>query len=101
MNDANDIFAGPTLSLVITRTEALGAPSFQWDLTMSAADAAGARRLGYRASGLMTGPVFSFASGPQVRDEFRDVWTTMNPQDRPDIREKMRSLVIGAAKNLT
>lgn len=68
---------------------------------MSALDHSGTRKLGYRASGLFTAPgQFIFESQPQVHDENRDVWTTMNLTDRPDIREQMRSKVIYATKKM-
>lgn len=57
---------------------------------MSAADASGSRELGYRAAGLIDHMGnLTFQSGPQVRDEHREVWTTMNDGDRPDIRKRM------------
>jgi hypothetical protein len=74
---------------------------YEWELTMIAADASGNRRLGYRASGYInkTGKII-FKSGPQVQDERRDVWTTMNDTDRPDIRKSMENKVLAAAKEL-
>ena len=40
------------------------------------------------------------SSSPQVHDEYREVWTTMNDTDRPDIRERIRSLAFTARDKL-
>ena len=73
--------------------------AFRWSVTMRAPDADGARRLHYRATGVFVGDLnrLQFESEPQVHDEKRPVWTTMNLTDRPDIR---KMLVDRATKGL-
>jgi hypothetical protein len=73
-----------------------------WSVTMRAPDATGVRRLGYRATGTIRRDlsIVEFDIGPQVHDEERPVWTTMNETDRPDIRKQIINLVRKAAERL-
>jgi hypothetical protein len=63
-------------------------------------EAAGTRNLAYRASGFIAGEKVVFESDPEVHDENRDVWTTMNRTDRPDIRKTICSKILLAQKKL-
>jgi hypothetical protein len=66
----------------------------QWWVTLKTHDATSARQLGYRASGRLNNlDSVTFDSGCEVHDEKRDMWTTMNATDMPDIRQRIRSLV--------
>src|SRR4029079_13268143 len=81
-----------------------GAPRFSWSITMKGADAEGSRVLGYRATGIITllgnEMQVQLEQEPQVHDEKRPVWTTMNPTDRIDIRKRIVSLAMTAVTKL-
>jgi hypothetical protein len=79
-----------------------GSARFRWSVTMMASDAKGERTLGYRGSGIIEGDLtgLQFETGPEVHDESRPVWTTMNQTDRPDIRKKIADLARKAAEKL-
>ncbi len=66
-------YSGPNLHLTLARDlRSSGAEQYKWQVTMKAADAAGSRKLGYRASGrIMSSDQIVFESGPQVHDEDR------------------------------
>lgn len=95
-------YSGPNLHLTLARDlRSSGAEQYKWQVTMKAADAAGSRKLGYRASGrIMSSDQIVFESGPQVHDEDRAVWTTMNETDRPDLRKRFKELVVKAREKL-
>jgi hypothetical protein len=95
-------YDGPTLHVCVTRVEeGATATKYRWQVIMRAADATGERKLGYRGSGSLNDPgKINFESGPEVHDENRPVWTTMNAIDRPDIRKKMESLVLFAIEKM-
>jgi hypothetical protein len=92
MNGNSNGYNGPKLHVVVKSSEIPG--KYRWWVTMMTQDATSARQLGYRASGRLDeldGVIFE--TGCEVHDEGRDVWTTMNATDRPDIRKQIRSLV--------
>jgi hypothetical protein len=93
-------YAGPKLKIVLETTQ--GSPSkLEWSIIMAFSDASGARQLGYRATGVVTASgVVERDFGIQVHDELRDVWTTMNPGDRSDVRVKMIELVLYALSRM-
>jgi hypothetical protein len=98
MNKTNKGYDGPTLHIIVTGDSPSGR---QWQVTMKSADATGARELGYRAKGHLNGlndVIFEY--GPAVHDEYRDVWTTMNTTDRPDLRNTICDLVLKAADKM-
>lgn len=66
-----------------------------WELTVAAADHSGTRQLAYRAMGPSTEKITDFDLA--VRDEHRDVWTTMPTNHRTDLRDLIPQLVAGAA----
>jgi hypothetical protein len=95
-------YDGPALCVSLTAATADGATKYEWHVTLSASDYKGHRKLGYRASGLLNSlhilpPYFPI----QVHDADRNVWTTMNPEDRADIRKRIESLVVHALKTLS
>lgn len=95
-----DSYGGPALHVVMTRVNG-STSEYEWHVTMRTSDASGTRKLGYRASGNLNDlNNLTFECGPQVHDECREVWTTMNDTDRPDIRERMRSLAFTARDKL-
>lgn len=99
MTAENNKFDGPLLWVSLDAATADGATKYEWRVSLSASDHKGERKLGYRASGLLNSlhilpPYFPI----QVRDADRDVWTTMNPGDRSEIRKRIESLVINAMK---
>ncbi|MFK4536183.1 hypothetical protein ABIA00_004366 [Bradyrhizobium ottawaense] len=98
----NKGYDGPTLHVCVTRVEeSASASKYRWQVTMRAADATGGRKLGYRGAGnLDDRGKIKFESGPEVHDENRPVWTTMNATDRSDIRRKMESLVLFAIEKI-
>jgi hypothetical protein len=93
-------YNGPVLHVVMTRVNG-STSEYEWHVTMRASDASGTRELGYRASGNLNDlNNLIFECGPHVHDECREDWTTMNDTDRPDIRERMRSLAFTARDKL-
>jgi hypothetical protein len=71
---------------------------------MIAGDAKRERPLGYRSSGYVVeqdgNSQLCFEQEPQVHDEKRPVWTTMNPTDRGDIRKTIVRLAKTAVEKL-
>jgi hypothetical protein len=96
----------PKMHILMKRTISVsdGTQHFEWSITMKMLDATGKRDLGYRASGRITANneklKVLFEREPQVHDEDRPVWTTMNLTDRPDVRKKFESLVGNAMAKL-
>jgi hypothetical protein len=91
MSNESSRYDGPLLSVLVSHAEQ---SKYKWEIVMSANDSAGRRKLGYRASGLLSDldhPPTGY--GIQVHDEERAVWTTMNPGDRKDVRNQMNRLL--------
>jgi hypothetical protein len=83
-------------------TSSDGSKQYNWEVEFVDADATGARKLGYRSSGLTKGDgsVLQFEREPAVHDENIDRWTKMNLTDRPDVRNRMTRLVTYAIRSL-
>jgi hypothetical protein len=100
MSPQSNKYNGVALCVSVTSANAVGKHS--WTVTLAASDHKGHHKLGYRASGVLDNLV-SLASGfpIEVHDRDRDVWTTMNPGDRKDIRLRIESLVANAMKAMS
>jgi len=75
----------PKLHIVLNRVQSgTGVDAISWSVTMKASDATRGRSLGYRAAGTIGRDLagFQFETEPEVHDENRPVWTTMNQTDR-------------------
>lgn len=77
-------------------------PRYRWSVTLIMPDAVGGRCLGYRRSGGMRADLITLAydAPVAVHDDDRDVWTAMNPTDRPDVQKKIDQLVRDAAAKM-
>jgi hypothetical protein len=64
-----------------------------WTITISVSDGSGQRRLGYEASGSEILGAAPADYDLRVRDENRDVWTTMPINHRSDIRNSIDNLL--------
>jgi hypothetical protein len=95
-------YDGPKLHIIVKRADTGGTVQYKWRISMVDSDwrRTGTRMLAYRASGFVAGDKVVFESEPEVHDENRDVWTTMNLTDRPDIRKTIRSKVLLAQKKI-
>src|ERR1700680_3663680 len=99
MSPESNKYDGPALCVSLTSAND---GKYRWKVTIGAADYKGLRKLGYRASGLLDN-LGNLAPGfpIEVHDEDRNVWTTMNPGDRKDIRLRIESLVAHAMKAMS
>jgi hypothetical protein len=77
-----------------------GTTKYEWRVSLSASD--GHRKLGYRASGMLDSLYVLAPDFPiEVHDADRDVWTTINPRYRWDIRQRIESLLVHAMKTVS
>lgn len=93
-------YHGPKLHIIVKRADTGGNLRYKWCITTVDSDSTGTRMLAYRASGFIAEDEVVFESEPQVHDENRDVWTTMNRTDRPDIRQMICQKVLSAQKKM-
>ena len=70
--------------------------SSAWELHVIARDHSGNRQLAYRARGPSLARFVEFDLA--VRDELRDVWTTMPSNQRLDLRVMVSELAAGTAR---
>jgi hypothetical protein len=99
MSTESNQYDGPALCVVMIPKSEDGRTKYEWRVTLTASDSMGHRNLGYRASGVLDSLYVLAPDFPiEVRDADRAVWTTMNPGDRRDIRQRMETLLVHAMK---
>jgi hypothetical protein len=90
---AAQTYDGPSL---VVRLQPTTDGSSSWELYVIAHDHSGGRQLAYRARGPSLARFVEFDLA--VRDELRDVWTTMPDNQRLDLRVMVSELAAGTAR---
>ena len=99
MSTESNQYDGPALCVAMIPKSEDGRTKYEWRVTLTASDSMGHRNLGYRASGVLDSLNVLAPDFPiEVRDADRAVWTTMNPDARRDIRQRMETLLVHAMK---
>jgi len=87
-------FGIPQLHVIIQQTGNNNCSSEPaWRVILLFPDSNGERKLGYRRSGTLRDNTIFYDKVTEVHDADRDVWTQMNPSDRPDVQKRIDSIV--------